>query len=267
MVTWQNSGKKVSTGDQKQDRKLQIALARSQRLIRQVHGERDRARLETADLQREVAAQAKQLQQLREGMESVARREQELRAMLLGAHDQLMRRVEEIKVDLAIELQRPSPEQGDRGLSPAVPPVEANPEARLDYERLSKYFAYRRMVDRLREAANAALPSEATVAVISKGDEELLELGGGRTGWHFPQGEAGAYVGYHPASGAEAISHLEELRGKGAGFLLIPGTALWWLEYYEEFRDHLDSRYHRVRDDENYVIYKLFESDSSSDAS
>ena len=30
---------------------------------------------------------------------------------------------------------------------------------------------------------------------------------------------------------------------KGAEFLLLPPTAFWWLEHYQEFRQHLEDRY------------------------
>ena len=187
--------------------------------------------------------------------------------MLLGAHDQLMRRAEKIRADLMAELQRSVPQESAAASHPAPEvPAAIRPEnqqpalgARVDYEQLSKYFAYRRLVNRIQEVANAVLPSDATVAVVSKGDEELLELGARRQGWHFPQNEEGAYAGYYPADGAEAIAHLEDLREKGAGFLLFPETAFWWLESYEEFGEHLNSRYRRVWDDEGYTIYELAE--------
>jgi glycosyltransferase involved in cell wall biosynthesis len=119
------------------------------------------------------------------------------------------------------------------------------------------YSGYQQLVRYIREVASAVIPDGAAVAVVTKGDENLVELGGGRQGWHFPQNEKGVYIGYHPSDSAEAISHLEELRKKGAEFLLFPGTALWWLEHYGEFRDHLDSRYRRVRDEEACIIYEL----------
>jgi hypothetical protein len=187
--------------------------------------------------------------------------------MLLGAHDQLMRRAEQIKADLMTELQRSTPQERAAAsqLAPEVPtairPEDQNlaPGTRVDYEQLSRYFAYRRLVNRIREVANAVLPSDAIVVVVSKGDEELLELGPGRRGWHFPRNEAGAYAGYYPADDTEAIAHLEDLREKGAGFLLFPETAFWWLESYEKFGEHLNSRYRRVWDDEDYAIYELAE--------
>jgi glycosyltransferase involved in cell wall biosynthesis len=124
------------------------------------------------------------------------------------------------------------------------------------------YSGYQRLVRQVREIVNAVVPDRAIVAVVSKGDEDLLELEGERKGWHFPQNEDGVYVGYHPADSAKAISHLEELREKGARFLLFPGTALWWLKHYEGFHDHLDSRYRRVWDEEACMIYELTPGDA-----
>jgi hypothetical protein len=227
----------------------------------------EEARHEVVQLRRVVSVHAGRLEALMASVELLTSREEELRAMLLSAHDQLMRRTEKIKADLATELQRPAPQQGapDTRSVPEVPvtirPVEQNlvSETRVDYEQLSKYFAYRRLVDRIRHVANAVVPSEATVAVVSKGDEELLDLGGERRGWHFPQNEEGAYAGYYPADSAGAIAHLEELREKGADFLLFPETAFWWLDDYKEFGEHLDARYRRVWDDEAYAIYELSE--------
>jgi glycosyltransferase involved in cell wall biosynthesis len=119
------------------------------------------------------------------------------------------------------------------------------------------FSGYQRLVRYIREVANGVVPDGAIVAVVSKGDEDLVELGDKRRGWHFPQNENGVYVGYHPADSAEAISHLEELREKGAKFLLFPGTAFWWLEQYRTFRQHLDVTYQRVWDDEVCLIYRL----------
>jgi hypothetical protein len=118
------------------------------------------------------------------------------------------------------------------------------------------FSAYQQLVQRIREVVRAALPSKATVIVVSKGDKELVKLDD-RQAWHFPQDEEGVYAGYHPASNAEAIAHLEELQAKGGEYLLFPGTAFWWLEHYKEFDQHLEARYQRVWDDEVCVIYEL----------
>ena len=98
----------------------------------------------------------------------------------------------------------------------------------------------------------------ATVLVVSKGDEELCKLDG-RTAWHFPQTEHGAYAGYHPADSAAAIAQLEALREQGGEYLLFPSTAFWWLDYYRDFRMHLDNHYARVWCDQDCLIYRLTE--------
>jgi hypothetical protein len=110
---------------------------------------------------------------------------------------------------------------------------------------------------RIRQVVEQAVPMGATVAVISKGDGALLRLVG-RTGWHFPQTDRGAYAGRHPADSAEAIGQLEALRRRGAEFLVIPATSHWWLDHYQEFRRHLEACCIRqpVLDD-SCVIYAL----------
>jgi GT2 family glycosyltransferase len=118
---------------------------------------------------------------------------------------------------------------------------------------------YAALVERIRQKVNAALPPDARVLVVSKGDDELLALDG-RSAMHFPQ-LGGVYAGHHPADGAEAIAHLEALRGNAADraeFLLFPKTSLWWLEYYRDLRSYLDQHGVRaVSDEDTCVIYSL----------
>jgi GT2 family glycosyltransferase len=99
---------------------------------------------------------------------------------------------------------------------------------------------YRQLVERVRELVDSTLPPDATVIVVSKGDDELLDLGVRRRGWHFPQSADGNYAGHYPAGSAEAIAQLEDLRSRGGEYLLFPHTALWWLEHYGGFRQHLE---------------------------
>ena len=118
---------------------------------------------------------------------------------------------------------------------------------------------YEALVQRIRQRVSATLPSDARVLVVSKGDDDLLALDG-RSAAHFPQ-FGGVYAGHHPADGAEAIAHLEALRGNEAGraeFLLFPKTSLWWLEYYSDLRRYLDQHCSRaVSDEDTCVIYSL----------
>jgi hypothetical protein len=251
--------------DAKVGQRLRSAFGVAQRRLRELDEERRVTRLEIAELRRVIADQTKQIEMLTSKVESVTKREEELRAMLLSAHDQLMRRADEIRTTLTSEMhrlqaqpQQNAPQQNASEarasvLAPAQSPV---PGEYSEYQQLSKLIYYRRLIGQIREAARSILPSEATVIVVSKGDDELLELDG-RQGWHFPQNENGVYAGYYPKDSAQAIAHLEELREKGAEFLLFPGTALWWLVRYEDFGQHLDSHYTRLWSDDTCVIYRL----------
>jgi hypothetical protein len=114
----------------------------------------------------------------------------------------------------------------------------------------------------MRTMVEAALPKGAVTLVVSKGDERLLAFSG-RTGWHFLRNEQGQYAGHHPADSAAAIEALERLRVKGAGYLVIPQVALWWLDHYAGLREHLDRRARIVaRDDRTAVIYALQRSEA-----
>ncbi|HXR30842.1 MAG TPA: glycosyltransferase family 2 protein [Solirubrobacterales bacterium] len=118
---------------------------------------------------------------------------------------------------------------------------------------------YEREAEQLREAVKTAVPPDATVLVVSRGDEALLQLNG-RRAVHFPQAAGGGWAGHYPADSAEAIGHLEALRDGGAEYLVVPPTYRWWLSYYEGFREHLDSRYQAVGLDEPALaIYRLKE--------
>jgi glycosyltransferase involved in cell wall biosynthesis len=123
---------------------------------------------------------------------------------------------------------------------------------------------YGRLISRIRQAVDARVPPGAIVAVVSKGDEQLLRLRG-RRAWHFPQVHGGIYAGHHPANSAEAIAHIEVLRSRGAEFLVFPSTAFWWFDHYREFRQHLEKNYkHLLREDDTCVIYALSASAESS---
>jgi hypothetical protein len=115
---------------------------------------------------------------------------------------------------------------------------------------------YPELVGRVRRAVAEDVPEGATVAVVSKGDSELVDLPG-RRGVHFPQGADGGYAGHHPADPADAILRLDAARGRGAQYLLFPATAFWWLGHYAEFRRHLDEHYRLLRDDETCLLYDL----------
>ena len=121
-----------------------------------------------------------------------------------------------------------------------------------DYFNASEFDLLRR----IRAVILQAIPPEATVLVVSKGDEEILTLA--PRAWHFPRTPDGSYAGHYPADSAEAIAQLETQRLQGADFLLIPNSAAWWLTYYDDWRRYLETRYHAVvQDDRTCVVFDL----------
>jgi hypothetical protein len=178
-------------------------------------------------------------------IELMSDRERELRNMLLQAHEQLLRRDDEIRATLVLTQNVPDP-------SAAVHSVVSHKQIP------NKRVQYRQLILKIREVVNNTLPPDATVIVVNKGDEELLKLNGRRRGWNFPMGENGAYAGFYPANSTEAISHLEVLRSMGGNFLLFPSTALWWLDFYNEFRQYLENNCRKVVFQEDVcVIFSL----------
>jgi GT2 family glycosyltransferase len=136
------------------------------------------------------------------------------------------------------QIVRLSAELADRG-------VEVEPP-RLGYEE---------EVARIRAEVEAAVPAGVAVAVLSRGDSELLCLGN-RDGRHFPADVAGRYLGRHPADGREAVELLEVQRAEGAGYLVVPVAEAWWLSHYAELADHL-SGCGRAEEHEHCTIYAL----------
>lgn len=127
-----------------------------------------------------------------------------------------------------------------RPVQPATPISRGRAEGGGFFSRQTR--GYGDLVDRIHNLVAATVRPGSTVIVISRGDEQLLEFDSAQ-GWHFPQAPNGVYAGFHPPDSEAAIRHLEELRSRGGDYFLIPATAVWWLDFYREFRDHLESHY------------------------
>ena len=111
----------------------------------------------------------------------------------------------------------------------------------------AKLIDYEEMILALNRMVRAHVPRSATLLVINKGDERLLAHRA--RAWHFPRNVDGTYTWQYPAEDYEAIDHLESLCKAGACFLLVPQTALWWMEHFPLFAEHLDQRFKvRFRD-------------------
>ena len=117
---------------------------------------------------------------------------------------------------------------------------------------------YRRLVDRVRNRISETVSPGSVVAIVNKGDSALL-ISKDMTTWPFPS----THPAYHPTDDGEAVRRLEEVRHRGARFLVFPQTAFWWLDHYRGFRAHLDAHGLRIWDDEDCIIYRL---DASAEA-
>jgi hypothetical protein len=115
---------------------------------------------------------------------------------------------------------------------------------------------HQQLLDDVRQRAGELIPHGSDVLVAAKGDDELLRLDGSR-GRHFPMGDDGRYLGYHPAGDTAVIAQLEALRADGADHLLVPAPTLWWLSHYHGLRRHLEDRYVPLLQDERCAIYRL----------
>jgi len=116
---------------------------------------------------------------------------------------------------------------------------------------------------RFRTAVAALTPAGATVAVVSKGDADLVSLPG-RTGWHVPRQADGVWAGYTPADAGAAVAHIEALKTAGADYLVFPPTTVWWLEFYPQLKHHLERNYRTHSNDHVGQIYSFHQPAAAS---
>jgi len=97
-------------------------------------------------------------------------------------------------------------------------------------------------------------PKDSLIIAADCGDPTLLYYAK-RKGWHFLEKD-GIYNG-HPASNAEAINDLEELRLHGATYIVFYSATFWWLDYYREFAEHLDAMATTMKSTPEFKVYQL----------
>lgn len=115
----------------------------------------------------------------------------------------------------------------------------------------------RTLTARIRDYLAALLPAQAHVAIVSKGDPELVAMKRHKA-VHFPQQEDGGWLGYHPVDSAACIAHLDDIIGAGVRWLVIPRPQVWYLDHYAGFTAHLDTHHRLVaRQQQLCVVYAL----------
>jgi hypothetical protein len=136
---------------------------------------------------------------------------------------------------------------------------ETDASLRASKEKLSEQDALTEL-DPIREIVRRAVPANATVVVMSNGDNRLLSAMDGRRAWHFPQREGGHNIPLDlDAAGSDVVSGLERLHANGGGFLLVPSSAFPRLEERTDLRRHLESRYRSIWADDHCRIFELVE--------
>jgi len=115
---------------------------------------------------------------------------------------------------------------------------------------------YQQLVQRIQNAVDSSLAPETRLIVFSKGDDALLKLGA-RVACHYPQGDDGKYAGHYPKDADDAIAQLDRLHGDGMDHILLPATALWWLDHFPGLKDRLARDYDLVIDKpDTCVVYR-----------
>ena len=212
--------------------------------------ERDAARQRAAQLEEAVAAARRELEEktiefddLAARLELMVQREVPLRKALVEVQERVVRLEDEWGAAGSRAAEAAKPVEIEKPAEAVMPPAIS---------------PYHELVQRVRDVVVATVPPGATVAVVSKGDDQLLKLDG-RTGFHFPQNETGGYAGFNPADSADAIARVEAARSSGTRFLVFPSTAAWWLEHYADLCAHLQARFRLLRQDDTCSVWSLEE--------
>jgi hypothetical protein len=200
----------------------------------------------TSHLLDQVRLDGPSLEHIRSLIAATDRDEQSLRIALVLVHEAVRRTLEE------------SAEEGSR---PSGPRFD---DERWGSDRRARMLAYHALVERVRERTMTVVPPGGLVAMVSRGDDRLLQLDG-RVARHFPGDEAGLYAGYYPENAAKAMEQLLELKSRGTQFVVFPATAFWWLEFYSQLASWLGPAL--VWSCEDCAIYQLTRLEEGRDGS
>jgi glycosyltransferase involved in cell wall biosynthesis len=115
---------------------------------------------------------------------------------------------------------------------------------------LARFDRLARLVARLRRT----IPKGAQVVLVDDDTFALEPF----AGWHvLPFLERdGRYWG-RPLDSRHAVDELERMRQQGAGFIVFGWPALWWLDHYDAFAEHLRTRYRCVTAGRDAIVFDL----------
>jgi GT2 family glycosyltransferase len=117
--------------------------------------------------------------------------------------------------------------------------------------------SYDHVVAAVRAVVRDLLRRGGAVAVISKGDDRLVDVEEG-SAWHFPCALDGSFAGHYPGNGDEALAMLQGLEARGLTHLAVPRPADWWLDHYPRLRARLAEQYRRVPGcDPDVLVFEL----------
>jgi len=209
---------------------------------------------DVADLRRQLAEQASLVAALQRCVLDLDNEVAELRSLLIRSQCEVIRRLGQLPAAPWAGNDGPSP---DAEPEPDPVPDDAGPDQPVAPQPALDAADYARLVDRTRALVRTVVPAGAVLAVVSRGDDRLTDVAG-RIGWHFPRTADGRWAGHHPPDSAAAVAALEDLRRRGARYLVFPATSHWWLEYYGDLRRHLDETARLVLDrPDTCTVYAL----------
>jgi len=119
---------------------------------------------------------------------------------------------------------------------------QEGPEASKKGAASEKHSPTGKLVDRIRNVVHACLPTDRDRDRVSKGDDELLELGGRKL--ESSAARSGVKPGTIPSTAPGDSQHLEGTHAKGGQFLLFRVQRLV-ARHYREFARGSQNRKHR----------------------
>lgn len=113
--------------------------------------------------------------------------------------------------------------------------------------------AWNEQIVSLARDLEGVIPGGARFALVD--EEQVRSALAGLRPLPFP--EQGGEYGGPPADAAAAIAECERLRQSGVAYLAFAWPAFWWLDYYEQFRQHLQDHYRQAFQNDRVVVFDL----------